>query len=81
VTKKEGGREPSGGELAVNAAMETEISASARTANSPSSWLAWPCYCVEEVERKMAQLLTRWRGQWYGGARARQRWCSVVAHR
>ena len=50
--KKECAREPSSGELAVKAAMEAEIPARARTANSPSPWLAWPCYCVEEVERK-----------------------------
>ena len=54
--KKEGTREPSSDELAVKAAMEAEIPARARTANSPSPWLAWSCYYVEEVERKMAKL-------------------------
>ena len=47
--KKEGTRVPSSGELAVKVAMEAEIPARARTANSPSPWLAWPCYFVEEV--------------------------------
>ena len=54
--KKEGAREPSSGELAMMAAMEAKILARARTANSPSPWLAWPYYYIEEVERKMAKL-------------------------
>jgi len=48
--------EPSSGELTVKATVEAENPARARTMNSPSTWLAWPCYYVEEVERKMAKL-------------------------
>ena len=54
--KKECAKEPSSGELAVKAAIDAKIPARARMANSPSPWLAWPCYCIEEVERKMAKL-------------------------
>jgi len=38
------------------AAMETMILARSRMAISPSPWLAWPCYYVEEVERKTEKL-------------------------
>ena len=55
--KKECAKEPSSGELAVKAAMEAEIPTKARTVNSPSPWLAWPCYYVEEVERKTTKLM------------------------
>ena len=55
MKKKEGAWEPTSGELTVKVAMETEIPMRARTVNSPSPWLAWPCYYVEEVERKTAQ--------------------------
>ena len=41
----------------MKAAMEAEILVRARMANSPSPWLAWPCYYVEEVERKTAKLV------------------------
>ena len=40
--------------LTMKAAMEAEVSARTRTVISP-------CYCVEDIERKMVQLLTRWR--------------------
>ena len=73
--------EPSGGELAVKAAMEAEIPARARMANSPSPRLVWPCYYVEEVERKMAMLLARWRQQWCGGNCARRRRSNAVVQR
>ena len=58
--------EPSSGELTVKAAVEAENPARARTMNSPSPWLAWPCYYVEEVERKTAKLTASWRQQWCG---------------
>ena len=51
---EEGAREPSSGELDVKAAMEDMIPVRSRTVISPSPWLAWPCYYVEEVERKTA---------------------------
>ena len=53
---EERAREPSGGELAVKAAMEPKISARIRMAISPSPWLAWPYYYIEEVERKTTKL-------------------------
>ena len=53
---EEGAREPSSGELAVKAAMEAMIPVRSRTAILPSPWLAWPCYYVEEVERKTTKL-------------------------
>ena len=49
---KECTREPSSGELAMKAAIEAKILARTRMVISPSPWLAWPCYYVEEVERK-----------------------------
>ena len=70
---EEGAKEPSSGELAVKAALEAVIPARTRTANSPSPWLAWPCYYVEEVERKTTQLTTSWRRQWCGGKGAGRR--------
>ena len=63
--------EPSSGELTVKAAMEAVILARSRTVISPSPRLAWPFYCVKEVERKMVKLLTGWRPQWCGGKGAR----------
>ena len=48
--------EPSSGKLAMKATMEAMILARTSTANSPSPWLAWPSYYVEEVERKTVQL-------------------------
>ena len=53
---EEGASESSSGELAVKAAMEPVIPPRTRTMNSPSPWLAWPCYYVEEVERKTEKL-------------------------
>ena len=75
---KERTMEPSSGELAVKAAMEAEIPTKARTVNSPSPWLAWPCYYVQEVERKTTKLLARWRWQWCGGDCARRRRSSAA---
>ena len=54
---EEGAMEPSSGKLIVKAAMETGIPTRTRTANSPSPWLAWPYYYVEEVERKTSKLV------------------------
>ena len=77
--KGERAREESSGELTVMATMVTVTPARTRTANSPSLWLAWPCYYIEEVERKMAKLIVSWRRQWCYSEGARRWQSSVVA--